>query len=90
MKLCYTQFLQRKGSARSWRGEKGGGIDGEANGPGSEVSMLVDNCKVLFPYFKSINFDVLSKLDNKSDPLDVILKNLPSFSIISRSLSHLR
>ena len=42
---------------------------------------------VLSHYFNSMNSDVLCKLDNRSDPLDVILKNLPSFTIISYHFS---
>ena len=53
------------------------------------VSMLIDDREASSHYFKSIKLDVLCKFDNNSNPLDVILKNLPSFIIISRSLSHL-
>ena len=66
-----------------------GVTDDEINGPGG-VSMLLDNCEASSHYFEYINSDVLCKLDSNSEPLDVILKNFPSFSIISRSMSHLR
>jgi len=45
MKLVTLSFCREKDLPEAG-GKERGGINGEANGPDSEVSTLVDNCKV--------------------------------------------